>query len=1428
MTKRVISMVLAVMMLLPCVPAMAKDDTVIFLNNVYEDYITNSKPADMTVEGEADIIVCDKTDSDKCILVNKRADKASRFFQNINAVGNCVVSLDMKMDSVRSKTAIAFGTGGREYVPITIESNGEMKTASGRTISTFPVDTWVNIAVAYNYDRQYIDFYINNRCVLGEWRPELVGLGDVEYLRVDFSPSSEDSKIYVDNIRAYSGTKLKKDSYFPKVAYNQATVEYVEGIYEPGDAIINKFDFTQRAAGNITPKSNKIEWTQEELETGELNGYLHWECFGVDDPILDFTQSSDSPYLVYQADIRYDSITAPIELFDLKLKPDSAMCQFAYVRPGGQVSIRNGLSEQQVGNIKPGKWYTIAVAVNFLSKSFDCYLDGVKVAQNAQMMLTDKNNPNLLRFVAKPGKGKFDLDNIFVYEGKEPREISVGTSKPGEAVDLEMVSNSWTSESKSKSYLQGTLAFHGGSGAVFVDDEKTYPENAPFIENKTTYLPLRFTAEKLGHNVTWDEAENVAICDGVKLHLGADIVTINGNEIKLSGPIISKDGSLFVPADIFGVDRLCNVINYSSWSGLVVLRGKVKYPSADEWEMTSYMMNKRPKAEELKNDFFNNHRADVHPRVLATEDDFARVRELIKTDKNAKKMFDNIKEQANKYMKEPLQYYHLSDGVRLLSVSGAVRNLALYAGFVYRVTGEKEYAERLAQELVNVAENFEDWHPIHYLDTGEMAFGMGLGYDWIYDYLSEEQRKTIAQGMKQCGIDVYLEQYIQQAGWTRSDSNWGFICNGGGVAMAVALADEYPDECFAIVESAIRSSDYPFSRYAPDGGWYEGPGYWGYSMMYLCYLVASVESGFGTDYGMLKNTGVNNTMNYLLSITGANQRAFCYSDADSPNEKRADYGVWLGHEFNQPSWVKMRTDLAQVTTEVNDLLYYRTEEYEAGKEINLPLDSYFRDVEVASHRSSWTDNNMLWVGYKGGFANQSHGHYDNGSFEFDLNGVRWAKDLGKDDYNISDYKNCYRKLTEGHNTLLINPETNKGEQQDGNGVGRIVDFKSGESSSYGVLDLSEPYNQFAQSVKRGFKVDDFRNSLTIRDEIEIKGSNNTIYWFMHTGIEDESNIQINGKTAVLTDPTSGEQLYFEYNTNVPSEFKIMKSEPLPSSPNSDGQAENPGKKLAIVLKGGGSINITVKMSDKKLKDSGLIKEMDTSAISKWTVDNTPMPKKPEATAIYANGNAIEDFSLEKTDYKYVCNFTDPDPIFSCDANDEYELVTEKYDNITTITLINKANPIMRTKYKVTVRKIPDILENLDGYTRLMPKSVTASRVPQAENPPENVLDGSVDTRYAVDGDNEWIQLDMGEVVEIDGYAISYYMGTVRDSFYDILISEDGKNYTTVFEGQTSGLTDNYELFKSQLKFRYFKLVGHCNTKGVWNSPTEIAFLKNNN
>ena len=118
-------------------------------------------------------------------------------------------------------------------------------------------------------------------------------------------------------------------------------------------------------------------------------------------------------------------------------------------------------------------------------------------------------------------------------------------------------------------------------------------------------------------------------------------------------------------------------------------------------------------------------------------------------------------------------------------------------------------------------------------------------------------------------------------------------------------------------------------------------------------------------------------------------------------------------------------------------------------------------------------------------------------------------------------------------------------------------------------------------------------------------------------------------------------------------------------------------------------------------------------------------------------------------------------------------------------------------------------------------SVSASHEPQTDNPGAHAVDDSYDTRWSAEGE-VYIDLDLGEVKPVGYVGIAIYGGKSRKQNFDAQVSTDGKNWTTVYEGQSSGTTADLEVYDvKDADARYVRILGHEADVSTWNSFTEI-------
>lgn len=103
-------------------------------------------------------------------------------------------------------------------------------------------------------------------------------------------------------------------------------------------------------------------------------------------------------------------------------------------------------------------------------------------------------------------------------------------------------------------------------------------------------------------------------------------------------------------------------------------------------------------------------------------------------------------------------------------------------------------------------------------------------------------------------------------------------------------------------------------------------------------------------------------------------------------------------------------------------------------------------------------------------------------------------------------------------------------------------------------------------------------------------------------------------------------------------------------------------------------------------------------------------------------------------------------------------------------------------------------------------------------------DGDVATRWAAEGASEWITYEFKEVSTVKSIYTLYFSGTARIYALKLYASTDGVNFTQIFDGKTSGKSDEdvFTLDK-EVSAKYIKLVGGGNSVNGWNSLHEIEF-----
>lgn len=120
--------------------------------------------------------------------------------------------------------------------------------------------------------------------------------------------------------------------------------------------------------------------------------------------------------------------------------------------------------------------------------------------------------------------------------------------------------------------------------------------------------------------------------------------------------------------------------------------------------------------------------------------------------------------------------------------------------------------------------------------------------------------------------------------------------------------------------------------------------------------------------------------------------------------------------------------------------------------------------------------------------------------------------------------------------------------------------------------------------------------------------------------------------------------------------------------------------------------------------------------------------------------------------------------------------------------------------------------------------VTASSS-DGNNTPTNTFDNNLVTRWAVQGDGQYILYDLGTAATVTDVEIAWYRGNQRQARFEVEVSNDASSWTQVFAGESNGETTALERFSlADRAARYVRIVGRGNTQNNWTSITEARIF----
>lgn len=942
------------------------------------------------------------------------------------------------------------------------------------------------------------------------------------------------------------------------------------------------------------------------------DGYARIERGSADSCYFNMNFSDTSDNVVIEADFRngtsYDPLVSDANLFFMR---DSTSSESNKER--SCVKLSNGVvkdnNKSVTLNNSPGEWTRISLAVDVSDSCYDLYYNGVLQAENI-VIKSGFTHLNVWRIFLTGGdsntQGVLEIDNIRAYDGIVPRDIT----------GYDAMEQSVFVNSKAIQSLNNKTALSPYINTLYFNNEKINTRT-PCIVSGDEALVCADTFAKL-FGVVPEVSGDKVICGDAVFTVGSEYMQYGGKSIELQAAPVKNGDGVMIPARAYGInvvgDNFCD-----DGHGLFVV-GTDDISNKDFADANKYMFNSRYSRRDIGEKLLANLEGDItkHPRVMATEDDFNRIREDINTDANMKKWYNTIISGANSIVSrsEVFPGYDVSSG-RLTSQANKAYTEMLQLGMAYQITGNTKYSSR-AIEIMKIVCSYPDWYPDHALGTGELAMAVAVGFDWCYDEISDTDKEYIMQRSEQLGLEVARDLYYDKADygnqfWRTTETNWGSVVNAGIINLAFSIAEMDIDYTMDVAYNSLRSLEYPLYYIAPDGAWHEGPSYWNYFFRYLSYAFAGYESAIGEPHNGLYHKGMDGMVRFQPYFTDPKGKYNNFNDADIGSTE-SEARLYVASRRNMPEIMNHCVDFVN-SGKINmskqffvfALLWYDKDMISDTDDFieTLPPDGYFRDTEFVSMRQDWISDDALWFSATGGSSASSHSQLDSGSFVLTLDGVRWATDLGTESGYYSrtggnsatnaGYTNhhYYRRKAEGHNMVVINPDENL--EIDKNAFAKFEQPVGNRNMAYTSIDLTSSYAGKADSYTRGYMLSDGRRSLTVRDEIDLSSDDSVLYWFMHTG----GTVAItDSNTATITQSGKTLRIVFDIaGADCESNLMVMEQKPLIDL--GFEQDQNTGSKLAVKVLGSGEISITAKMymADEEAEMSAI----DTTPIAQWTL-----------------------------------------------------------------------------------------------------------------------------------------------------------------------------------------------------------------------------------
>lgn len=375
----------------------------------------------------------------------------------------------------------------------------------------------------------------------------------------------------------------------------------------------------------------------------------------------------------------------------------------------------------------------------------------------------------------------------------------------------------------------------------------------------------------------------------------------------------------------------------------------------------------------------------------------------------------------------------------------------------YLLTGEKPFGEEARRLLMN----FISWNPEGATSlAGYDGFATHLvracsrTYDAIYALLTEEERAkcraVLAVRMRQ--LYDALRAIPFECSPFRSHTMGFYVPDL--TEACIAMAGDVPVE--EMLEYCLLQFWSPY--YPPfggeDGGWSDGPYYWGWYWNVYARICAVVERATGAKVGERPLT--KNAWQFKLYGNPPYSKMSPFGDGQSLPADRADTMYVLGAWQKNPYALWYAEQLGAKPSGLAAFLF-QPGDLKPRAPDDLPQARCFHDAGLVTMHSTLADgaNDVQVLLRSCPLGSISHGYADQNAFTLHAFGEPLAVSSGYYDLANSPHQRAWTRLTQASNGITVDGEGQP--VNDAGARGRIAEFAANEDAFYALGDAHEAY-----------------------------------------------------------------------------------------------------------------------------------------------------------------------------------------------------------------------------------------------------------------------------------------------------------------------------------------------------------------------------------